>query len=184
MDNKKCSRRKILKKELINDWDELNISFKALILIGLILFGVVISITLLTNGGEGTKGSIEIVFRTTFASVFGFLLSSNIKNNNEKVNAEINRLRNELKNKELPRIELENSKDKTYNKCKILEEEYTYNDINVVQIIIALLFCIISTLTLCILLTTNNLENMPAITQIRDLMCNSIGFLIGECGKK
>lgn len=184
MDNKNCTRRKLLKKELINDWDELNISFKTLILIGLILFVVVISITLFSDGGEGIKRSIETVFRSTFASVFGFLLSSNIKNNNQKVNAEINRLKSELKNNELLRISLEDEKDKDDSKCNILEEEYTYKDINIVQIIIALLFCITSTITLCVLLITNNLENTSAITQIKDLMCSSIGFLIGECGKR
>jgi len=69
------------------------------------------------------------------------------------------------------------------NECK-LEELYTYKDINLVQIIIALSICIICIVVICILIITNNLDNLPAVSQIRELMCSSIGFLIGESKKK
>ena len=46
MEDKKCKRRDILVRELINDWDELNISFKALIVVGVILFLIVLFMVL------------------------------------------------------------------------------------------------------------------------------------------
>ncbi|MGL4797608.1 MAG: hypothetical protein ACRC1Y_06230 [Paraclostridium sp.] len=182
MKNKNCSRRKIIKREFINDWDELNIAFKALIFIGITLFIVIISLALFSDGGICIRNSLEVVFRSTLASVFGFLLSSNIKINSKKKDIQIQKIQSELK-----KVQLElNALDKaSLSKLSCdLENNYTYKDINIVQIIIALSICIISILITCSLLMTNNLENIPAISQIRDLMCSSIGFLIGESGKK
>lgn len=178
-----CSRRNLIFKELMNDWDELNIAFKALIIIGITLFLVVIGIAFFSDGGSGIKNSLEVVFRSTLASVFGFLLSSNIKNNSKKKNAEMNKIQAELKKVESELELLDKSIELTDAKCS-LEENYTNKDINIVQIIIAISICIISILVIGLLLITNNLENVPAISQIRDLMCSSIGFLIGESGKK
>ncbi|MGL4911407.1 MAG: hypothetical protein ACRC3Y_03150 [Romboutsia sp.] len=183
MDKKDCNRKNILKKEFVNDWDELNIAFKLLLCIGLVLFIIVIAIAFFSNGEHGLKNSLEVVFRTTLASVFGFLLSSNIKYNNRKRQMEIEKIESELKNilAELDELDENNTIDK--NACD-LESLYYDKNINLVQIIIAFTVCIISIIILGILIVTNNLENVPSISQIRDLMCSSVGFLIGECGKK
>jgi len=85
----KCNRKKLLIKELINDWDELNISFKALIIIGMILFILVIFTAIYSDGVDEVQNSFEVVIRSTLASVFGFLLSSSIKANSSKRNNEI-----------------------------------------------------------------------------------------------
>lgn len=183
MKEKNCNRRAFIKKEIMHDWDELNIAFKSLIFIGLTLFAVVISIAAFSNGGNGIQNSLEVVFRSTLASVFGFLLSSNIKINSKKKNAEIEKIQQELKKVQSELETLDKMESIENTTCEI-EKNYTYKDINVVQIIIALSICIISILVTCVLLITNNLENVPAISQIRDLMCSSIGFLIGESGKR
>ncbi|MGL5378404.1 hypothetical protein [Clostridium sp.] len=177
-----CSRKSLLIKELIHDWDELNIAFKSLIIVATLLFIVIVLIAFFSDGGSGINNSLEVVFRTTLASVFGFLLSSNIKANNKKKRDEIEKIKQELKKvqEELDDIQVDAQKDKD---C-ILEQAYTYRDVNIVQISIALSFCIISIFILSSLLITNNLENVPAVSQIRDLMCSSVGFLIGESGKK
>lgn len=65
-----------------------------------------------------------------------------------------------------------------------MEPYYKYKDINLVQISIALAICIMCIFVLGILSMTNNLENAQAISQISDLMCSSVGFLIGESKKK
>lgn len=65
-----CNRKEILIKELIHDWDELNIAFKSLIIIGIVLSIVVLSIAIFSDGGKGIQNSIEVVFRSTLASVF------------------------------------------------------------------------------------------------------------------
>lgn len=188
MKNRECSRKNLLIKELIHDWDELNIAFKSLIIVGLILFLVVILTSIYSDGGGGLKNSLEVVFRTTLASVFGFLLSSNIKINSKKKNAEIERIKLQLKNveTELKTAESEMEKlDKNKNKSCDLELNYMYNnEINIVQISIALGISAVCISILGGLLITNNLDNVPAVSQIRDLMCSSIGFLIGESSKK
>ena len=178
MDDKKCKRRKLLIKEFIYDWDELNISFKALIFVGIILFAVAIFIAFTSTGESGEKTSLEVSFRAALASVIGFLLSSNIKFNNKKNNLkkDLNKVQSELEtldNIENTLIEECNSKDK-----------YRSKDINLVQIIVALGICITCICVLFILLITENLDNTPSISQIRDLMCSSVGFLIGESKKK
>lgn len=187
MKNKECSRSYLLLKEFIHDWDELNIAFKALIIIGMILFIVIILIAIYSDGGTGIKNSLEVVFRSTLASVFGFLLSSNIKMNSTKKNEEIEKMRLQLKKveSELEEVEseLEELEESKKNTCD-LEDSYIIKDINLVQITIALSICIICISVLAVLLITSNLENIPAVSQIRDLMCSSIGFLIGESRKK
>ena len=177
---KKCSRTRILLKELTNDWDELNVAFKSLIIICCILFIVVICMAIFVDVDKGMNGSIEVIFRSTLASVFGFLLSSSIKSNNKKNKETIEKIKSQLKEIE---IDLNEESDKTKNDCE-LENSYSYKDINLVQVVIALIICIVSILIINFLLITNNLDNVPAISQIKDLMCSSIGFLIGESGKK
>lgn len=183
MSNKDCNRRNLLIKEFKHDWDELNISFKALIMVGIILFLVVVLIAFFSDGGSGIKSSLEVAFRSTLASVFGFLLSSNIKFNKKEKAIKIEEIKGELNKLEKELDTLDEDSVKENEQCE-LELYYSYKDINLVQIVIALGICIICISVLSILLITNNLDNIQTISQIRDLMCSSIGFLIGESGKK
>lgn len=183
MSNKKCTRRGLLIKEIKHDWDELNISFKSLIIVGALLFLVVILIAFFSNGGRGLKNSIEVVFKTTLASVFGFLLSSNIKFNKIEKSIKIEDIKKELNEIEENIDILEENIGEKVDDCE-LELYYKYRDINLVQISIALVICIVCIFALGILSVTNNLENIQAVSQIRDLMCSSVGFLIGESKKK
>lgn len=182
MSNKNCNRRKILINKFKHDWDELNISFKALIIVGIVLFLVAILITFFSDGGQGTKNTIEVIFRSTLASVFGFLLSSNIRFNEKKKSIKIKEIKDELSKIELDLEVLDNNTEEK-EKCD-LEQYYDDEDINLVQIAISLGVTIISIFVLSIVLITNNIENVPSISQIRDLMCTSIGFLIGGSRKK
>ena len=182
MPDKNCKRKNILLNKFKYDWDELNISFKALIVIGIVLFLVVILFTFLSDGGKGTKNTIQGVFSSTLASVFGFLLSSNIRLNKKKKSITIEQIKAELRKLE---SELENFNDNTEEneQCE-LEQFYNDESLNLVQIAIALGISIISISVLSVILITNNLQNIQSISQLRDLMCSSIGFLIGESRKK
>ncbi|MGL5329797.1 MAG: hypothetical protein ACRDD7_11035 [Peptostreptococcaceae bacterium] len=178
----KYNRRELLRKELFKDWDALNIAYKSLIMVCVLLFIIIILIAFFSNGGNGVQNSLEVVFRTTLASVFGFLLSSNIKGQTKKKNIQIEKIREELDKVQVELDKLEKSSILDGTKCE-LEEKYLNNDINLVQIIIALTICLMSIFVIGVLLITDNLENVPAVSQIRDLMCSSIGFLIGESSK-
>lgn len=182
MSKKNCKRKYILINKFKYDWDELNISFKSLIIVGIILFIVIILIAIFIDGGQGTKNTIEVVFRSTLVSVFGFLLSSNIRFNKNKKKMKIKEIKDELNKIEEKLDDLDvdlEQKEQCY-----LEEYYNDDNLNLVQIAIALGISIISISVLSLLLITNNLENVPSISQIRDLMCSSIGFLIGESKNK
>lgn len=144
---------------------------------------MVILIAFFSNGGRGLKNSIEVVFKTTLASVFGFLLSSNIKFNKIEKSIKIEDIKKELNEIEENIDILEENIGEKVDDCE-LELYYKYRDINLVQISIALVICIVCIFALGILSVTNNLENIQAVSQIRDLMCSSVGFLIGESKKK
>lgn len=183
MNKDDCSRRTLLLKELINDWDELNIAFKSLILIGFILFIIIISISFLNGESNEMRNSIEVVFRSTLSSIFGFFFSSNIKfSTNEKI-VSIESVQTKLYSVDDDLESLEKVAEVEDDKCK-LSKQYTYVNINLVQIVIAVSICLLSMIVICVLLMTNCLDNVPAVSQIRDLMCSSIGFLIGESKKK
>ncbi|MGL5439667.1 MAG: hypothetical protein ACRDA4_04680 [Filifactoraceae bacterium] len=183
MNKDDCSRRTLLLKELINDWDELNIAFKSLIFIGFILFIIIICISFLNGESSGIRNSLEVVFRSTLSSIFGFLFSSNIKfSTNEKIVA-IESVQTKLYSVQDDLDSLEKVSDKEDDNCQ-LSKKYTYVNINLVQICIAVSICLLCMIVICALLLTDSLDNVPAVSQIRDLMCSSIGFLLGESKKK
>ncbi|MGL4910904.1 MAG: hypothetical protein ACRC3Y_00600 [Romboutsia sp.] len=186
MNKKDCNRRNTLLKELCNDWDHLNLAFKSLIIIGIVLFIAVITIAFFSNGGTGLKNSIEVVFRSTLASVFGFLLSSNIKDSNRNKNEDIIKIKYELQDiqEELEQIDKETNNSIYKDNCDEEVKKYGYEEGNLVQITIALTVCLVSIIVISIIFITNNVENVPAVSQIRDLMCSSIGFLLGESSRK
>ena len=182
MPDKNCKRKNILLNKFKYDWDKLNISFKSLIIVGIILFIVVILIAFFSDGDQGTKNTIEVVFRSTLVSVFGFLLSSNIRFNKNNNKIKIKDIKDELNKIEDKLDDLDENLEQK-EQC-YLEEYYNDDNLNLVQISIALGISIVSISALSALLITNNLENVPSISQIRDLMCSSIGFLIGESKNK
>ena len=175
MKEKKCNRIKFFLIELLKDWDELNLAFKSLLFIGGLIFLIIVLFTVFGDEGNSSQDSIESMFRTTVSSVFGFLLSSNIKNDNKKNAISIKNLRYESQK------EQNSPKDDDF--CEY-SDIYKTIEVNIIQILVALLTTIISIIVLSILLVTNNLDNVASISQIRVLMCSSIGFLIGEADKK
>ncbi|RDY26149.1 hypothetical protein CHL78_014825 [Romboutsia weinsteinii] len=187
----KCSRIKSLFIELINDWNKINLSAKALLYIGfLLLISCLYVIFTASIVNEYTK-SIEVTLRAGLSSIFGFILSSNLKC--EKSNS----LSNNIDSSSVVTIE---NTDKTHNtklninsydtKCESEINNYNYREGNVAQILIALAISIISLLALIYLYMIHMndavvpLDKINGVGQLRDLLCSSIGFLLGEASIK
>ena len=170
---------------LIKCWREISISDKALIIIMLILLIQSIHNLFTPEPSEATALSINIIIRTSIASIFGYFLSENflkneiIKNNNSNIAVPLN------KNK----VDGNKSEDNTNNfisddnnskKLSLDLKEYICN--KTLQIIVALIVCIISLLSLII---GNSFDLIPSsanptVIQFRDLISSCIGFLVGH----
>lgn len=159
----KSCRIQALIEELIIDWDKLNLAAKLLVYIGFFLIFSTVFISIYKSKNVDLYETIEVIFRTALASVFGFLLSSNIKNSSEK---------NSQKNKE----------EAITEECQIKKETdyYYYGEGNTVQVMVALLISVISALIMLGLYIFGFTNNGVMLSQFRDLMCTSIGFLLGE----
>nr|WP_308692039.1 hypothetical protein [uncultured Terrisporobacter sp.] len=159
----KSCRIQALIEELIIDWDKLNLAAKLLVYIGFFLIFSTVFISIYKSKNVDLYETIEAIFRTALASVFGFLLSSNIKNSSEK---------NSQKNKE----------EAITEECQIKKETdyYYYGEGNTVQVMVALLISVISALIMLGLYIFGFTNNGVMLSQFRDLMCTSIGFLLGE----
>ena len=65
--------------------------------------------------------------------------------------------------------------------CKVKKETYHYyGEGNTVQVMVALLISIISALVMLGAYTFGFVNDLLIISQFRDLMCTSLGFLLGE----
>lgn len=168
MKNTKCSRFSSLKEEITHDWDKINLAGKLLIFIGLIVFLSSIGLALYNEGPNEMLKSIEVIFRSALSSIFGFILSSNL-----------NCGKNKNYNK-LTRNDIENNIDINKENCKEEIEEFNYKEGNAVQLAIAFTICIICILTMLTMYRLSIVHNAATISQFRDLMCSSIGFLLGE----
>ncbi|WP_455538563.1 hypothetical protein [Terrisporobacter sp.] len=67
-------------------------------------------------------------------------------------------------------------------KCKFKKEKYHYyyGEGNTVQIMVALLISVVSALVMLGLYTFGFANNVVILVRFRDLMCTSLGFLLGE----
>lgn len=166
----KCNRRQAFSEELKNDWDKLNLAAKVLILIGILVFASSLFIAFYHNASDEIYKSIEVVFRSSLASIFGFLLSSNLKNSKD--------YSNNINNNDKGDLDEEGKLNR--GDCGEDIEEYNLGEGNSVQLVIAFCICIICTVAILIIYILNLAHDVAAISQLRDLMCSSIGFLLGE----
>ncbi len=118
-DQNKCSRREALYNELVNDWNELNLHFKTLMIMGGAVIGILFSNIFINQLSDDTR----VLFTSTILSIFGFLLSGKRKSKDIDV---IFRMKKD---------------------CSKEIEEYNFNNGNLIQIIISvslISICIIS----------------------------------------
>ena len=166
----KFCRVQALIEELLIDWDKLNLAAKLLVYLGFFLVLSTIFIAICDEKDIDLYNRIEVIFRTSLASVFGFILSSNTK-------------RKEDKNSYVDKMTISMDKEKAITEdCKIKKEtiKYYYGDGNTVQIIVALLITLIAALVILSIYAFDITKDVVIIVQFRDLMCTSIGFLLGE----
>ena len=167
----KSCRIQALIEELLMDWDKLNLAAKLLVYIGFFLIFATVFISIYKSQNISLYRNIEVIFRTSLASVFGFLLSSSTKCTSQKDRDKI-----------LEKMAISVDKEKAITEeCKVKKETYHYyGEGNTVQVMVALLISIISALVMLGAYTFGFVNNVAIIGQFRDLMCTSTGFLLGE----
>ena len=162
----KCNRRKALKEEISNDWNKLNLAAQILVLVGGFIFIATVFLAFYKISDDSLYKDIEAVFRSCLASIFGFILSSNIKNTDIKSENKIVYDKNE-----------ETLITQEDEECI---EKVNYQEGNSIQLIVALIICIVCSVSILAIYFLNLNQDIPSITEFRDLMCTSIGFLLGE----
>lgn len=168
----KFCRVQALIEELLMDWDKLNLAAKLLVYLGFFLVFSTIFISIYEANDIDLYARIEVIFRTSLASVFGFILSSNTKTKEDK-----------NKDSYIEKMTIGVDKENAITEeCKEKKEthKYYYGEGNTVQIIVALLITLISALVMLGIYTFSFTEDGVILGQFRDLMCTSIGFLLGE----
>ena len=167
----KSCRIQALIEELLMDWDKLNLAAKLLVYIGFFLIFATVFISIYKSQNISLYRNIEVIFRTSLASVFGFLLSSSTKCTSQKD-------RDKILEKMAISVDKENA---ITEECKVKKETYHYyEEGNTVQVMVALLISIISALVMLGATTFGFVNDLLIIYQFRDLMCTSLGFLLGE----
>lgn len=157
----------ILKRQLKNDWVVLSLVSKCLVIIGGLILLIIIYFTVTDVDPSPISNDIKVMFRSSLVLIFGFILSSNIKNNNKE-----NMTRNYL-------LKKDNNEDENNEICK--KRRYcNYENGNTVQIFIAFIITVVSVIMILIMYTKGITSDISILAQFRDLMCISIGFLFGE----
>ena len=158
----KSCRIQALIEELIIDWDKLNLAAKLLVYIGFFLIFSTVFISIYKSKNVDLYETIEVIFRTALAS------EKNSQKNKEKL---------------LEKMTISMDKEKAITEeCQIKKETdyYYYGEGNTVQVMVALLISVISALIMLGLYIFGFTNNGVMLSQFRDLMCTSIGFLLGE----
>lgn len=170
---------------LIKCWKEIYISDKALIIIMLILLIQSIHNLFTPEPIEATALSINIIVRTSIASIFGYFLSENFLKN-EAIKSKKSNIIVPLNKTEVDGNKSEDntnnliSNDNNPKNLNTDLKEYICN--KTLQIIVALTVCIISLLSLIIGNSFNLIPSSsnPTVIQFRDLISACIGFLVGH----
>lgn len=163
----KCNRKGVLRAEISHDWNNLNLAAQILVCIGGIIFASTVFMVFYKTKDDTLYKVIEVVFRSSLASIFGFVLSSNIKNTNPQI---INKSKNEDDERSITEVENEDDCIKYVN----------YKEGNSIQIVIAFVISIVCALSILAIYIYDLRQDLLSITMFRDFMCSSIGFLLGE----
>ncbi len=146
-----------------------NISFldKVLIVFMIILLCELIFIMIDETQLTELEGRIEVVFRTSAASIFGYFLSSNFLNRSH----EDNRKKEPAKKKEAAPQRLS------------IKEKTAIN----FQIVVAAFIGLVSIAVLIYIRNFDepgNLANVASVSQFRDFFSASVGFLLGDVSNR
>ena len=154
----------MIKQKILTAIGKISVVDKLLLAIMIILLCQSILSIFHSTAPESQSDTIDIVARTSLASIFGYFLSGNFASKNSHNDAKT--IVAYSSHNELP-----DDQDKQYSCTKS-------------QTLIIAAICIVSLATLIIIrnfaqITPNNLAT---VSQLRDFVSSSIGFLVG-CGK-
>ena len=187
--------------------DNIKLIDKCLIIFMMILMGQSIYNLFINEANLNGGDAIDILIRTTQASVFGYFLSANFIKKDKEVNNTLKKEKDPIKDKNITKKVNDNnsenaidsisdnsknannyiqsSQDK-YNSDLKENNDYYESSTTEQQVIIVTIVGIISLLTIimvrdCNLVTT---ASASTISQLRDFVSGSVGFLLGCPTKK
>ncbi|WP_252231138.1 hypothetical protein [Clostridium sp. ZBS15] len=169
--------KKILSKICLGD--------KCLIIFMIIIF-IHVTFDLFIGGNginsEETVNAIDIIVRTTIASIFGYFISSNFVKNKKEILDEKESNKCYLENKNSNKAYLnDNKKVIINNNNEHLDGENKQNRASEEQIIIVFIIGLASMILLLLVRDFIQVSNpdIPIISQLRDIVCGCVGFLLG-----
>ncbi len=169
--------KKILSKICLGD--------KCLIIFMIIIFfHVTFDLFIGGNGinSEETVNGIDIIVRTTIASIFGYFISSNFVKDKKEVLYEKESNKYYLENENSNKVCLnDNNKVIINNNNENLEDENKKSRASEEQIVIVFIIGLVSLILLLLVrdfIQVSDLD-IPIISQLRDIVCGCVGFLLG-----
>ncbi len=175
---KKCSRINAFLEVLKMDWDNLNMACKMLLFIGLILFISNVCIVFNGDSSDSLVSSIQVIIRTSFSSIFGFFLSSNMSSGKVPDIITVPKNGDNANNSTGTNRSSDSSPDDSSSKdCAT---KFNYVDGNLFRLSLASVLALACLSVLLICARLHLVDNIASVSQTRDLMCSSIGFLLGE----
>jgi hypothetical protein len=177
MKKNKCGRLKTLWLELNRDWDRLNLAAKLLTIVGADFLLASLFIAFFNNPEGEVYITIESAIRANVSGIFGFILSSNLKNTQENNNTPTDvALTTEEPN--------QNNNDDEEEPCEEYLKYYSQGTGNSVQLMISILVCVVSGLAILVMYARGKVDDVASVSQLKDLMTMSAGFLLGESQQK
>lgn len=168
---------KSLINSLIKCWKEISIVDKSLIIIMIILLAQCIYNLFNSELINPNAISINVIVRTSVASIFGYFLSENfLKSKDSNIVVPLNTNNNSIDNSNSSCSKEKFSLNSSSGKIK----DYICNKF--LQILISLSVCIICLLSLIIANNFNLISPAinPTVIQFRDLIGSCLGFLLGH----
>ncbi|MBN1046651.1 hypothetical protein DVW08_14990 [Clostridium botulinum] len=169
--------KKILSKICLGD--------KCLIIFMIIIFfHVTFDLFIGGNGinSEETVNGIDIIVRTTIASIFGYFISSNFVKNKKEVLYEKESNKYYLENENSNKAYLnDNNKVIINNNNENLYDENKKSRASEEQVVIVFIIGLVSLILLLLVrdfIQVSDLD-IPIISQLRDIVCGCVGFLLG-----
>ncbi|MBN1069047.1 hypothetical protein DVW02_13780 [Clostridium botulinum] len=169
--------KKILSKICLGD--------KCLIIFMIVIFfHVTFDLFIGGNGinSEETVNGIDIIVRTTIASIFGYFISSNFVKDKKEVLYEKESNKYYLENENSNKVCLnDNNKVIINNNNENLEDENKKSRASEEQIVIVFIIGLVSLILLLLVrdfIQVSDLD-IPIISQLRDIVCGCVGFLLG-----
>lgn len=186
-------------KSLNKTLKQIRLVDKCLIIFMILLMGQTVYNLFINESISLNSNMLDVVVRTTSASIFGYFISSNFLSRNQTkandCNKQINYSSPENSYSSFNNLKLDSNKnvlqnidemstDQTY--LELYEENKKLKEINNQQIIIVTIIGVISLIVLIIVRNSNysTTYSLGSLSQLRDFVSGCVGFLLGYPIKK